>query len=66
MAAKWTRADAFAYFGAQGKNPRWSWSARSADGKTVVLTMWQDEFRQLMASLPTELDHEKTLTGVVA
>jgi hypothetical protein len=45
MAARWTRTDAFAHFGAQGKNPRWSWSARSADGKTVVLTMWQDEFR---------------------
>jgi hypothetical protein len=47
MPARWTRTDAFAYFGARGKNPRWSWSARSADGKTVVLTMWQDEFSSI-------------------
>ncbi|MBF9234617.1 hypothetical protein [Microvirga alba] len=33
---------AFAYFGAAGRNPRWSWSARSPDGKTVVVTMWKD------------------------
>ncbi|HUC62581.1 MAG TPA: hypothetical protein VMF53_11555 [Alphaproteobacteria bacterium] len=45
MAKEGTRSEAFAYFGASGKNPRWSWSARSADGKIVVLTMWQDEFR---------------------
>ena len=25
-----------------GKNSRWSWSARSADGKIVVMTLWQD------------------------
>jgi len=44
MAEKWTHAEAFAYFKAKGTNPRWSWSARSDDGKTVVLTLWQDEF----------------------
>jgi hypothetical protein len=35
-------AEAFAHFGAAGKNQRWSWSARSADGRTVVLTVWKD------------------------
>jgi hypothetical protein len=35
-------AEAFAHFGAAGKNQRWSWSARSADGSTVVLTAWKD------------------------
>jgi hypothetical protein len=30
------------HFGATGKNPLWSWSARSADGKTVVITLWRD------------------------
>jgi hypothetical protein len=44
MTEKWTHAGAFAYFKAKGTNPRWSWSARSEDGKTVVLTLWQDEF----------------------
>lgn len=44
MAEKSTLADAFAYFKVKGKNPRWSWSARSEDGKTVVLTLWKDEF----------------------
>jgi hypothetical protein len=33
---------AFAFFGAAGRNPRWSWSARSPDGKVVVVTMWKD------------------------
>jgi hypothetical protein len=35
-------AQAFAHFGAAGRNQRWSWSARSADGSTVVLTVWKD------------------------
>ena len=34
--------EAFAFFGAKCANQRWSWSARSPDGKTVVLTLWQD------------------------
>ncbi|PYB77275.1 MULTISPECIES: hypothetical protein [Rhizobium] len=39
---KWTLTEAFAEFGVVRKNPRWSWSAVSADGKTVVLTIWED------------------------
>jgi hypothetical protein len=42
---KWTREACFEHFGASCKNPRWSWSARSADGKTVVMTMWEDEIK---------------------
>jgi hypothetical protein len=38
----WTLKSAFAYFGAKATNPRWSWSARSEDGKTVVVTLWDD------------------------
>ena len=34
--------EAFAQFGVAGRNQRWSWSARSDDGETVVLTLWQD------------------------
>lgn len=41
--SKWTREAWFEHFGAVCKNPRWSWSARSPDGKTVVMTMWEDE-----------------------
>ncbi len=41
--SKWTREACFEHFGAICKNPRWSWSARSPDGKTVVMTMWEDE-----------------------
>lgn len=40
---KWTREACFKHFGAVCRNPRWSWSARSNDGKTVVMTMWDDE-----------------------
>lgn len=42
MPKKWRLAEAFAHFGAAGKNQRWSWSARSPDGKTVVITLWRD------------------------
>lgn len=40
MAKNWSKSEAFASFGAKGINPRWSWSARDEDGKTVVLTLW--------------------------
>ncbi|MGH7047722.1 MAG: hypothetical protein ACREE2_15175 [Stellaceae bacterium] len=35
-------AAAFKKAGITAKNPRWSWSARSADGKAVVMTLWKD------------------------
>jgi hypothetical protein len=38
-------AEAFAAFGAAGKNPRWSWSARTAISQTVVMTFWKDILR---------------------
>lgn len=41
----WTLAECFQKFGAEKANPRWSWSARSSDGKTVVLTLWCDLIR---------------------
>jgi hypothetical protein len=44
MSKKWTHAACFAFFGTTPANPRWSWSARNSDTKTVVLTLWQDEF----------------------
>lgn len=37
-----TLTAAFAHFGVSPRNPRWSWSARSEDGKTIVITIWQD------------------------
>ncbi len=43
MITNGTLLEAFASFGAKGANQRWSWSARSGDGKTVVLALWQDE-----------------------
>jgi hypothetical protein len=35
-------AEAFRRAGVTPKNRRWSWSARSGDGKTVVMTLWKD------------------------
>ena len=35
---------AFRTFEAEGKNRRWSWSARTRDGR-VVMTFWQDQFQ---------------------
>jgi hypothetical protein len=46
MRRKWTLRACFAHFGAECANPRWSWSARSTDGQTVVVTLWQDAIRQ--------------------
>src|SRR5436190_22377556 len=40
---RWTLRASFAHFGARATNPRWAWSARSRDGKTVVMTLWTDE-----------------------
>jgi hypothetical protein len=45
MANKWTRTAAFRFFNTEPRNPNWSWSARSANGRTVVLTLWKHEFR---------------------
>jgi hypothetical protein len=42
MPKRWGKNEAFAHFGAVGTNSVWSWSARSADGKTVVVTLWRD------------------------
>ena len=44
MSKKFTHTEAFAHFGTRPRNVQWSWSARSDDGKTVVATLWQDEF----------------------
>ena len=35
-------AEAFKRAGVVAKNQRWSWSARSSDGNTVVMTLWKD------------------------
>ncbi|MEI9991816.1 MAG: hypothetical protein WDM86_17470 [Rhizomicrobium sp.] len=44
MTKKWTHTAAFESFGVRPWNTRWSWSARSDDGKIVVATLWQDQF----------------------
>ena len=47
MAKKWRVEDAFAYFnGATCRNRVWSWSARSSDGRTVVVTLWKDRLKE--------------------
>jgi len=46
MPKKWTHTAAFAHFGTKPHNVQSSWSARSADGKTVVVTFWQDLFER--------------------
>jgi hypothetical protein len=45
MSDKWTRSAAFQFYNAKPQNHNWSWSARSQDGKTVVLTLWKHEFK---------------------
>jgi hypothetical protein len=41
---RWTLKASFAHFGgAKATNPRWSWSAKSPRGKTVVVTIWRHD-----------------------
>jgi hypothetical protein len=44
LAKKWTHKACFEHYGTKPANPRWSWSGRSDDGKTVSVTFWQDRF----------------------
>jgi hypothetical protein len=44
MAKDWTLSQSFDSLGTIPKNKRWSWSGRSADGKKVSVTLWQDLF----------------------
>ena len=46
MQKQWTHSAAFGFFGATPGNPRWSWSGRSEDGRTVAVTLWQDRFEE--------------------
>jgi hypothetical protein len=69
MAKKWTHTAAFAYFGTKPRNVQWSWSARSDDGKTVVVTLWQDEFKRqgnkMVYARPGNLEEPDTRPGHV-
>lgn len=51
MTNKWTRTAAFRYLNTEPRNPNWSWSARSADGKTVAVSLWKDEFKGPIGSM---------------
>ena len=44
MPKEWNHTEAFAHFGVTPRNVQWSWSGRTGDGKTVVVTLWQDQF----------------------
>jgi hypothetical protein len=44
MAKKMTHTAAFKEFGTTPRNVNWSWSSRNEATKTVVVTLWQDEF----------------------
>lgn len=46
MPKKWNHTESFKHFGTKPANVRWSWSACAADGKTVVATLWQDQFKR--------------------
>src|SRR5688572_15784430 len=54
MPKKWSHTQAFAHFDTKPRNIQWSWSARSEDGKTVVVTLWQDLFSRMNGRLVYE------------
>ena len=45
--SKISRTDAFKYFGTPLRNTYWSRSARSVDGKTVVVALWRDQLKKV-------------------
>jgi hypothetical protein len=51
LAGKMTHTKAFRTYGVKPRNANWSWSGRSADGKTVVVTLWKDEFKGLAGQM---------------
>lgn len=53
MTKSWTLSQCFARLGTVPKNPRWSWSGRSADGKRVSVTLWKDLFENGTATYRT-------------
>ncbi len=55
-------AKAFAHFGAVGKNQRWSWSARTRDGKTVVMTLWKDHLNYSNKPVVYDTFNQQSLT----
>jgi hypothetical protein len=59
MAKQWTKTESFAHFGATLTNVRWSWSARTPDGETVILALWSDRFSRMK----TPMEYEEQATG---
>jgi len=62
MPRKWSKTEAFAYWGAKGKNSRWSWSARSTDGHTVVITLWKDQLKSHQGQIVYSTLHHANLS----
>jgi len=57
-----TLEKSFAHFdGAVARNPRWSWSARSPNGETVVITLWEDEISDDGHTITADLYNHKDL-----
>jgi hypothetical protein len=46
MPKGWTKTEAFAHFGVELDNVRWSWSGVSPDEETVAVLLWQDGVRR--------------------
>ena len=45
MPKTWSKTDAFALFGTNLTNVRWSWSGVSEDEQTVAIVLWQDAIK---------------------
>lgn len=61
MKRSYTHTEAFRYFGVTPRNTYWSWSGRSADGKIVVVTLWDHELGMIKGrfSCAGEIDTSK-------
>jgi hypothetical protein len=44
MAERMSHTACFEHFDTKPRNVNWSWSARNEEKKTVVVTLWRDEF----------------------
>ena len=46
MTKSWSHKACFNSYDVRSADPRWSWSGKTDDGKTIAITCWQDRFEK--------------------
>lgn len=64
MANPGTMTAAFSHFDAPVTNPRGTWSARTRDGRMVVLALWEDRFDTTKTHYHERMDEQPPLEWI--